>query len=215
MATRGRRDPDAARYAAIRRRARQEVTRLESMFKRMSKADKAGYRGQEIKQTQRIIEGYSESTYLGRKASGETRQTAREAANALETMIGRKGERGRKATQARRDRIFRSQIHLEEASGGAISSARFGGSAGRYHYERIFYMSTQSIWAGLPNQDRDAAIMKALGVSSLEEAYDIIIEGNADAIAKMGQLGLSGDGWEYGYDEIMAYIEDAMDIIRR
>jgi hypothetical protein len=76
-------------------------------------------------------------------------------------------------------------------------------------------MSTQSIWAGLPNQDRDAAIMKALGVSSLEEAYDIIIEGNADAIAKMGQLGLSGDGWEYGYDEIMAYIEDAMDIIRR
>lgn len=209
------RNPEAIRLAALRRRGKAEVQKLEKMYAGLSKEEKASYRGAEIRQQQKMIESYSASTYLGRGQDRDRLQTAREAANTLETMIGKKGERGRKAAQARRDRIFRTQIRVEEETGGDIGGGRFQGTAGRYHYERIFYTSTQSIWAGLPNDQRDQAIMKALGVSSLEEAYDLVIEGNAEAIARMGELGLTGSGWDMGYDIIMAYIEDAIDIVSR
>ena len=206
------RNPLAQQYAALRRRGRDEIKKLETMYKGLTQEEKAGYRGAEIRQQQSLIRETSKQTYLGRKQDRDRLQDAREAANALTSMIGRKGERGRAAAQARRDRIFRTQIRVEEESGGSIGG-RFQGTAGKYHYERLFYMSTQSMWAGKANQDRDQAIMKSLGVSSLEEAYDIIIEGNAEAIAKMGELGLTGDGWDFGYDAITAYITDAYDII--
>lgn len=209
------RNPEAIRLAALRRRGKEEVQRLEAMYMKLTAEDKAGYRGAEIRQHQDLIREQSQKTYLGRKPDGDRLLEAREAANTMTSMIGKKGERGRAAAQARRDRIFRTQIRVEEESGGDIKSARYAGKAGTYHYERIFYMATQSMWAGKPNEERDREIMKKMGVSSLEEAYDIIIKGNAEAISMMDELELTGEGWDLGYDDITAYIEDAYDIIER
>ena len=209
------RNPEAIRLAALRRRGKAEVQKLEAMYRKLTAEDKAGYRGAEIRQHQEMIREQSRKTYLGRKPDGDRLQTAREAANSLTSMIGKKGERGRKAAQERRDRIFRTQVRIEEESGGDISSARYAGKAGKFHYERIFYMATQSMWAGKANEDRDREIMKKMGVSSLEEAYDIIIKGNAEAFAKMEELDLTGDGWDLGYDDITAYVTDAYDLLER
>lgn len=207
------RNPLAQQYAALRRRGREEIKKLESMYKGLTAEEKAGYRGAEIRQHQKLIREESQKTYLGRAQDRDRLQDAREAANTLTSMIGRKGERGRKAAQARRDRIFRTQVRIEEESGGDITSARYAGKAGKYHYERVFYMATQSMWAGESNQNRDRKIMEKMGVSSLEEAYDIIIKGNAAAFAKMEELDLTGDGWDLGYDDITPFITDAYDII--
>lgn len=206
------RDPQAEAYAALRRRGKAEIKKLGQEFKGMTTEQQRGARGQAILQQQQRIEEVSRRTYLGRKATQQTRLEAREASNELQAYLGRKGERGRKQQQARRDRIYRQQIRVEEA--GGESGALFRGTAGRYHYERIFYMSTQAMWRGLSNQERDAAIIKKLGVSSLEEAYELVIGGNMDVIVQIAEAGVTGGRYDAEkYDIISAYVEDIYDIL--
>lgn len=206
------RNPILDKYAAQRRRAKAELTKLNQVYNNLSTTQRAGARGQAIKQQQEKISELSQKTYQRKSLRGSEYNAleAREASNALESFLGRKGERGRKQQQARRDRIYRQQIRTEEAGG---ESALFGGAGKRYHLERIFYISTQQIWADKPNEERDKAIMDALGVSSLEEAYDLVILQNADALAKMKELGLTGDGWETGYNDLAPFITDIADYI--
>lgn len=203
------RNPILERYAAQRRRAKTELTNLAQVYNALSASDRAGARGQAIKQQQEKISELSQKTYKRESLRGEEHSAleAREASNALESFLARAG--GQQA-KARRDRIYRQQIRTEEAGG---DSALFGGAAKKYHLERIFYISTQQIWADKPNEKRDKAIMDALGVSSLEEAYDLVILQNADALAKMKELGLTGDGWETGYNDLAPFITDIADYI--
>lgn len=213
MATKPRkRDPQAEALTALRRRSRNERAKLEKLYTSLSAESQRGEEGRAIKQMQEQIASKERETYLGRRASKEKRLEATMAANRLQRMIGQKGKRERLDAQTRRNRITREQIRLEEEGG---TSAYFGGQAGAGHYERIFYMSTQSIWAGLPNADRDEAIMKALGVSSLRDAYDLVIAQNEEAIEAMHEaFGNRATKWQRGdSDTVMNYISNMINFI--
>lgn len=203
------RDPQAAAYAALRRRGKRELRQLQTEYDQMSTTQQQGYEGRRIKQQQDAIRKSSSETYLGRNADKGKRLEAKEASQRLGSLIGEKGQRGRAAAQNRRNRIFREQIRSEERG---EESAMFGGVAGKYHYERVFYMSTQSIWRGLSNEDRDAAIMRYFGVKDLETAYEMVLEQNSEVLARIHEsYGDEYEAWEKGYNpEIVAYIQNAI-----
>lgn len=198
--------------AALRRRSRNERTKLGKLYASLSAESKAGEEGQAIRQMQEQIQARERDTYLGRRPSKEKQLQATMAANRLENMIGQKGARERIDAQTRRNRITREQIRIEEEGG---TSAYYGGEAGRGHYERIFYMSTEAFWSGKDVQDRDQAIMDALGVKSLKDAYDIVLENNQEAIDRMREVyGTEFTRWKKGdSDPIMAYIENAINFM--
>ena len=72
--------------------------------------------------------------------------------------------------------------------------------------EKIFYARTQKLWEGLPNAARNEAIMEALGVDSIEEAYRIVLN---DVERELGAN--LPDNWdtmtdEERYDYIMSIL---------
>lgn len=202
----------------LRKRARRAVGALEREYKALTPQEQKTWRGKTLKEQQARLNQAIEQTKLGRQSGGQFKRdkvlAAQQAKNKINSMIGgpQTGGKQEELRQERRNRMYRSAIRAEES--GGISS-QFSGQAGQYHFERIFYMSTQSVWAGLPNEDRDQAIMKALGVKSLEEAYQIILQGNADAIMAIHDQNLTGTGWEIGYLEISGYITDIEEIIEK
>lgn len=200
----------AAAYAQLRRRGRAEVRRLEADYSKLSSIQREGYEGQRIRQHINRIETASQGTYLSERYRGEainpeTAYMAKTSANQLQTLVGEKGRRGRAEEQERRNRIFREQIRLEEMG---VPSAQFGGVAGALHFERVFYMATESMWSGLANKDRDKAIMEALGTNDLETAYEMVMEANPEALAMMREYyGGSMTEWQGSdSDPILAYI---------
>lgn len=205
------RDPQAAAYAALRRRGKRELRQLQTEYDKMSTTQQQGYEGRRIKQQQDAIRKSSSDTYLGRNADKGRRLEAKEASQRLGSLIGEKGQRGRKAAQERRNRIFREQVRSEERG---EESAMFGGLAGRYHYERVFYMATESLWKGSSNEDRDAEIMRALGVNDLETAYDMVLAQNPEALARIREyFDDDYEAWERGdSDTVMAYIQNALSL---
>jgi len=206
----------AQQYAAARKRGIREQQRLEALFQSLDASEQTGSRGQRIREQQAWIREASEGSKLRGKRTPAERLQATLAANRLESLIPKKGSRENKASrQEREDRMFRSQIRHEEEYG--MPTSTFGGEAGTGHYERIFYISTESFWSGKDPQDRDKAIMKELGVDSLEEAYRIVLEANEEAVEKMRELGGGGfTKWTRGDspDEIMAYIVNAATLIK-
>lgn len=205
----------AQQYAAIRKRGKREQQRLESLFKSLSASEQTGVRGQRIREQQAWIHEASEESKLRGKRTPAERLKAAAAANRLDSLIPEKGTReSKKSRQERENRMFRSQIRREEEYGQP--TATYGGSAGVRHYERIFYMATESLWSGKDPKDREQAIMDALGTKSLEEAYKIVLGANEDAIAEMDRLtGGSFTKWTRGDspDSVMAYIVNAATLI--
>lgn len=203
------RDPQARAYSALRVRGRRESKRLEALLESMSSEDRAGAKGESVRQQQQTLEEAMANTKLGRNATSQKRLDAKKAANKIESLVPRKGTReSKKSRQERENRIYREQIRSEEAFG--VPSARFGGEAGEKHLERIFYMATQSIWRDKPNEERDQAIMKALGVESLEDAYTKVLEENEEAQEEMERVfGKGFTAWQRGdSDPIMPYINN-------
>lgn len=203
------RDHQAQAYSALRVRGRRESKRLEALLKSMSSEERTSAKGESVRQQQQTLEEAMANTKLGRNATSQKRLDAKRAANKIESLVPKKGTReSKKSRQERENRIFREQIRSEEAFGAP--SARFGGEAGEKHLERIFYMATQSIWRGKPNEDRDTAIMKALGVKSLEEAYEKVLEENEEAQEEMERVfGKGFTAWQRGdSDPIMPFINN-------
>ena len=161
-----------------RRQARQEIRELRQQHHEAIKQQE-----REIRQTVKEVT----------RETGTTRESAyrREMAQAHLDAVTAPTSAGRSEAQERRDRLFRSQVRMEERG---EESALFGGSVRSEHRERVFYMATQSIWAGEAPQDRDAAIMAALGADSLEEAHDMVLAENADALAAMRDISAENGG---------------------
>ena len=70
----------------------------------------------------------------------------------------------------------------------------------------IFYSQTKRFWQGLPNEMRDRAIVEGLGVDSLEDAYELVMQ---DARNKL--RGKLPENWESltddeRYDYIMSLL---------
>lgn len=66
---------------------------------------------------------------------------------------------------------FNFQKELSKASQGKVSALGERGTL----KAKIFYRATQNAWQGLPNNQRAQAIMDALGCSSIEEAYNLVM----------------------------------------
>lgn len=204
------RDKQAQRLAALRRRSKNEIRSLQRAYRNLGATEKAGRMGAGIQEQIGEIRRAAAGTYLGRKPQPPTRYQAEQNANMLETLIGESGKRGRAATRARQNRIFYQQMRVE-ARGG--ESAYFGGVAGQIGYEKIFYMATQDVWAGrsMTPEKRNEAIMEALGVDSLEDAYRIVLSESTDVIEKilerLEEGDLSGTYFEeIESDEVMAML---------
>lgn len=201
------RDPQAQAYSALRVRGRRESKRLEALLKSLTAEEREGAKGESIRQQQQTLNEAMAETKLGRNATKQQRLDAKRAANKVESLVPKKGAReSKKSRQERENRIYREQIRSEEEFG--VPSARFGGEAGEKHFERIFYMATQSIWRGKANENRDQLIMKTLGVTSLEEAYEKVLEENEEAQEEMERVfGTGFTKWQRGdSDPIMAFI---------
>lgn len=182
---------EAQRMAELRRRGNQEISKLKEDLRRMRPSERQSshadaYRQQILEMRDTINRTYLTGTHGGIKAS---KDQARAAAEKLRSQIGigtRTSARGRlrtereaKARQERRNVVYRSQLRMESRGG---TSAMFGGAAAEDYREKIFYMSTQHIWRGLAPEDRDKAILKALGTDSLEEAYQMVMAENEEAL---------------------------------
>ena len=200
----------------LRKRGNTEIRRLETMFSHLTPEEKTGTTGERIRQQQAWIRDAQARTKTGRNPSAKTRLKAAEAANELRSMVAWGSVQNVRDEQERANRIFRTQMRKEEEG---VESATYGGEAGRKHYERIFYMATQSIWKGgdpdskgAANRDRDKMILDALGFSSLEEAYKYVLSQNQEAIDKMEEIfGDDFTAWKKGdSDPIIAYIENVI-----
>lgn len=170
------RDSLASKLAALRRRGKAEIRRLGTDIR---KAGKGSARGRALQHQQDKIREVMADTYLGRVPPKEKRATASRAGDELSQLIGRKGARGRKAAQERANRVAWQQVAVERRGG---ESALYGGRLGRMQGEQIFWAATRDIWMGTDPSKRLQTVMDALGVSSLEDALDMVLSENSEAI---------------------------------
>ena len=150
---RNRRESDATYN--MRRRAKRYVARLTKQLEATKSRTERRIIKSQIKATQSAIkESYRGSGY----SIAGAKQKIENITNA-------------KQGKQRLNDVFRQQIGL--ASSGK-KSLLGSGKTGQMKV-KAFYRATQKYWSGTAPNDRNAAIMKALGVSSLAEAYDAIM----------------------------------------
>lgn len=87
------------------------------------------------------------------------------------------------AARLRSNRVFMQQMAL-----AAREQPSSLGSYGKVK-TKIFYRATQKFWEGKKGQARNEAIMQALGVKSMAEAYKIVMALNLEAL----QMGMDAD----------------------
>lgn len=163
--------------AALRQRAN---TELKNLAAAEAKAGKESARGRALRHQQSKIRDVMRGTYLhSSRPSQDVRRAADRAADELSQLIGRKGARGRKAAQERANRVAWQQVAVERRGG---ESALYGGRLGRMQGEQIFWAATRDIWMGTDPSKRLQTVMDALGVSSLEDALDMVLSENSEAI---------------------------------
>lgn len=147
-----------------RRRAKRLIARLEKQAPENESARRAqesyiAALREQIQQTYVAKRSASEITRAGESAVKLNRQTSIPRAN---------------RTRAKRaDAIFRQQLargRMGEPS--AFTPAEVS----------VFYAATRRIWRGRDVRNRNDLIKEALGVSTLAEAFDKVMAGNADAV---------------------------------
>lgn len=191
----------------LRKTARREVAALRKKLDSMTTAERAGRQGRSTERQILEIERANAGTYL-RGPNKRTPLEVEKNVNVLRSLTGAAGKSRRATQQARQNRIFYQQMRIDTKAARAdnldagIPSEYFGGVAGRLHYEKIFYMSTQDLWVGSDDpKERNQKIMDALGVDSLEEAYRIVLSENTDVIAKILEAIEDGQVYEDYFEE--------------
>lgn len=196
-------DVDTKAVAALRRRGKGEVKRLQADLKKT--ADPV--RQEALRDQISDIQTYMRNTYLrGRGRGAGAQLLVRNSAENLRRLIGAPMKRGTKraeAEAARAERLFAENLRKQRRGEGA---ALFTGARRMADQEGIFYAATQSIWMGGNPLDRDKEIMEALGASSLEEAYDIVMSQNAEALEVSAAGGVASGATKPGSDPWIAYV---------
>lgn len=155
-----------------RRRAKRLIARLE----REQAADSTGVQARARQSyIQSLKEQVSKSYAASRKKTDV--KASRESSVTLNRMT--KIPRADRTARERSEAIFRQQ--LAQARNGGVSSITNAEAS-------VFYAATRRIWSGSDVRDRNELIKKALGVSSLAEAFRIITEDNARAIAEFDRF---------------------------
>lgn len=153
-----------------------------------------------------------ENTYVSK---GIELKKAKKAAKSLSVQTRREV-----ATSAQRaNEIFSREIRM--ASIGEETSL---GKRGQ-QYVKIFYASTQNIWEGQPLENRNKAILAAMGTDSLQEAFVNVLNKNREAIKAAKHQGepigvtdenaffyedMSAESDDYGSPEYLDYVTQVM-----
>lgn len=116
-------------------------------------------------------------SYEGTRDPREVEQ-ARSRAEATRKRLDRmtRGPRALKSPDDRAKAMFQRQVNLAR-----IGAPSLFGAHGK-EVVSVFYAATRHIWRGRDPQRRNDLIMKALGVSTLEEAFDKVLVSNMDAL---------------------------------
>ena len=155
-----------------RRRAKRLIARLE----REQAADSTGVQARARQSyIQSLKEQVSKSYVASRKKSDV--KASRENSVTLNRMT--KIPRADRTARERAEAIFRQQ--LAQARNGGVSSITSAEAS-------VFYAATRRIWSGADARDRNELIKRALGASSLAEAFQRVIAENAEAIARFNDF---------------------------
>lgn len=197
-----RRQSDARRWDALRRRSETAARAYERRAAQVWNDD--SYRDPEARayaylQYASEIRNRAAATRVGRSPSSIDLMAARHNAEELERMVGGSG---RSTAAQREDRFFKEQVRSERR--GELSGL-FGGDFEAAQAEGIFYAATQDIWSGR-YADRDEAIKEALGVDTLEEAYNVVLRQNEEALRAALAGGNIAGSTRPGSDVWMMYI---------
>lgn len=121
-------------------------------------------------------------------AAKETYARAKEANRRFESV-----RRSRASAQARKDFIFQQVIN--EASRGAATSLDAYDSEGKMRAKgqqlvKMFYRKTRQYWSkpGVSPRERNEAIVAGLGVSSLEDAFNLVLAQNVEDILRAERM---------------------------
>ena len=140
----------------LRKRTKRAIARLEKFSEETTDMRQRHAAKQQLTQLQAQLA----QSYAGRR----TRTYSEQAKAAGRAMAGVKT---RTIKEMRKGGTYDFREEMNKASRGKVSML---GQRGQLKVQ-MFYRATQSAWEGLPNQERTKAILDALGVNSLEEAY--------------------------------------------
>lgn len=148
-----------------RRRAKRLIARLEKQASSNAVEDRAH------KSYIQSLKSAVAASYV-KKRSKEALAEAKKAAAKLDRMAAI--PRANRTAKARSEAIFRQQL---------ATARRGNASAIKEAEASVFYAATRHIWRGHDVRERNELIKKALGVSSLSEAFEKVIAENQDAVA--------------------------------
>ena len=157
-----------------RRRAKRAAARIERELARQKEQGKVSAKREA-----------STRSYIAnlREQIAQTYSTKRgvitpEQERAIRALDVQTREKGTETAAQRQNVIFERQINLATAEMPSTIAKDVQASKAAV---KIFYKATQDIWSGLPSEERNKAIMAALGVSTLREAFMVVMRDNAQA----------------------------------
>lgn len=148
-----------------RRRAKRLIARLEKQASKNAAEDRAR------KSYVQSLKSAVASSYA-KNRSREAIADSKKYAEKLDRMTAI--PRANRTAKARSEAIFRQQ--LATARAGAASSVTEAQAS-------VFYAATRRIWRGHDPRERNELIKKALGASSLSEAFEKVISENQAAVS--------------------------------
>lgn len=158
------------RYNA-RRRAKRELARIQRSLDRggLKDSERATLNSYKNRLNQSIENSYIQRNITRGMSKIERSQLNNKADNALKQAksVLESRSRGKNAT-TRTNEIFAQKMNL------AAQNKRSGYSGMDEKSIQMFYIATRRLWQGGSLKDRNALIMRGLGVNSLEEAYRIV-----------------------------------------
>lgn len=168
---------------ALRRKIRETNTAIAKTYKnkavpQIGKALAAGLSGGRVTASQgaKLATSGVNALTSKKKKSGVNSDRVRANAQAkLETILANTGG---KSGKARADAVFKQQMGLA-MNGKASSLGKRGFGQSKV---KIFYRSTQRLWQGKPASERNKAIIEGLGVSSLDEAFQMVMDANKKSV---------------------------------
>lgn len=144
----------------IRKRTRRAIERLEKQRQTTTDMKARHAAAQQLTQLQAQLD----KTYAHKNGNrGYSTEALRAGRNLREQKVASLREMKKSG--------YSFQKELSKASMGKVSALGEQGTL----KAKIFYRATQNAWQGLPNVQRAQAIMDALGVSSLEAAYNLVM----------------------------------------
>lgn len=182
----------------LRKRAKRAKAKLERDLA-SGKIDPKSKMGQAASALSRGLGKQIEASYANKTGKREYSKKAESALQRGSSLARDLKTKRANDLQERRNKLF--QTSLNEAT-------REGGFSNIKPYEaRQFYRATQSIWEGLPQAERNNAITAKLGVTDLQQAYEMVM--NDPAVRENLQRAESAGHDLEGYtDENADFYED-------